>query len=89
MTTQVTFRIEDDLKKRAVQKAKAEWVSLKTIYLYLTQAWLDWKLELWMVWPSDDLVLSKEEQKALAQARKDLKSGEYVDAWEVMRNLLN
>ena len=73
MTTQVTFRIEEELKKRAMQKAKKEGISLKTVYLYLTQAWLEDKLKLGFMPAYDDAVYTEDDHQAWLQAQEDLK----------------
>ncbi len=67
MTTQVTFRMDEELKKRAMAKAKKEGVSLKTIYLYLTQARLDGQMELGMQPVHRELVESPEDRAAWIQ----------------------
>jgi len=86
MTTQVTFRIEEELKKRVMEKAKKEGVSLKTIYLYLTQAWLENKLTLGMIPTYDDTIYTKEDHKAWLQAQEDLKNWDAVTLDE-LKNL--
>ena len=88
MTTQVTFRIDEDIKKRAMAKAKKEGVSLKTIYLYLTQAWLDGQMQLGMQPVLRDDVYTKEDHQAWLEWQEDLKNGDAVDGEVYLSSLL-
>ena len=48
MTTQLTIRIDEQLKQRLTQKTKQEWISLKTAFQFLSQLRIDDKVKLWM-----------------------------------------
>jgi len=87
MTTQFAFRIDEDLKKRALLKAKKEGVSLKVVYMYMTQAWLEWRIKLGFI-PTvpitHDDVYTAEDHEARVQGRKDLENGDAVDFSEII-----
>jgi len=44
MTTQVSFTSDAELKKKALQKAKIDGVSLKTILVYSMKAYVEGKI---------------------------------------------
>jgi hypothetical protein len=49
MTSQVSFTTDPNLKKRALEKAKREGISLKTVLLYSMKAYVDDEIQFGMV----------------------------------------
>lgn len=46
MTTQITFTTDEDLKKRAMAKAKAKGITLKSIMVLSLRAFVEGKIDL-------------------------------------------
>lgn len=46
MTTQVSFITDNDLKNKALEKAKSEGISLKTLLVYSMKAYVEGKISL-------------------------------------------
>ena len=46
MTTQVSFTADADLKNKALQKAKNEGITLKTLFIYTMKSFVDGKISL-------------------------------------------
>lgn len=46
MTTQVSFTADEDLKNKALQKAKDEGITLKTLFIYTMKGFVDGKISL-------------------------------------------
>lgn len=49
MTTQVSFTTDEDLKVRALKKAKEEGITLKTLLVYSMKSFVDGKITLNLV----------------------------------------
>ena len=49
MTTQVSFTSDADLKKKALQKAKTEGITLKTVLIYSMKAYVEGKIHFGMM----------------------------------------
>lgn len=45
MTSQVSFTADNELKKKALEKAKREGISLKTVLLYSMKAYVEGKIQ--------------------------------------------
>ena len=48
MTTQVTFKTDDNIKKDALKKAKRDGITLKAFLTYCLRSYIRWDLELWI-----------------------------------------
>lgn len=46
MTTQVSFTADEDLKNKAMQKAKQEGITLKTLFVYTMKGFVEGKISL-------------------------------------------
>lgn len=46
MTTQVSFTADEDLKNKALQKAKDEGITLKTLFIYTMKGFVEGKISL-------------------------------------------
>jgi hypothetical protein len=46
MTTQVSFTADEDLKNKALQKARAEGITLKTLFIYTMKGFVEGKIAL-------------------------------------------
>lgn len=46
MTTQVSFTADEDLKNKALQKAKNEGITLKTLFIYTMKSFIEGKISL-------------------------------------------
>lgn len=46
MTTQVSFTTDEDLKNKALQKAKLEGITLKTLFIYTMKGFIEGKISL-------------------------------------------
>lgn len=49
MTTQVSFTADEDLKNRALQKAKDEGITLKTLLIYSMKGFVEGKISIGII----------------------------------------
>ena len=54
MTSQVSFTADEELKKKALKKAKMEGVTLKTVLLYSMKAYVDDKIHFGIISEDDE-----------------------------------
>lgn len=53
MTTQVSFTADEKLKEKALEKAKAEGITLKAFFVFSMKAFVDGKLKLGIFPPEE------------------------------------
>lgn len=72
MTSQVSFTADNDLKQKALDKAKKEGVSLKTVLVYSMKAYVEGKIQFGMLTENEQIVeeVSFDDPQILAKAAK-------------------
>jgi len=72
MTSQVSFTADNDLKQKALDKAKKEGVSLKTVLVYSMKAYVEGKIQFGMLTEDKQIVeeVSFDDPQILAKAAK-------------------
>lgn len=72
MTTQVSFTADNELKQKALEKAKKEGVSLKTVLLYSMKAYVEGKIQFGILTQDEQIVeeISFDDPQILAKAQK-------------------
>lgn len=72
MTTQVVFKIDDKLKKKAMKKADQEGLAFSTVLKLATQAYVNGDLEVGIEKPQR---LNAKTRRELIQISKDIEQG--------------
>ena len=88
MTTQVIFKIDKDLKKKAQKKAAMDGFTYSDFLKSATRAYLADEFEFKLVPKVKEFVPTKKELVELAKARADYAAGKYV-SWEALKNELD
>lgn len=72
MTSQVSFTADNDLKMKALQKAKKEGVSLKTVLVYSMKAFVEGTIQFGILTEDKQIVeeISFNDPQILAKAAK-------------------
>lgn len=79
MTTQVIFKIDPVLKKRAQNKAKAEGTTYSDVLQSATRSYLDgvYKMGAFVPVGWEEIPMTKREKLELKKARESFKKGDY------------
>jgi len=56
MTSQVSFTADNELKKKALEKAKKEGISLKTVLVYSMKAFVEGKIQFGVLTQDEQIV---------------------------------
>lgn len=72
MTSQVSFTADNDLKQKALDRAKKEGVSLKTVLVYSMKAYVEGKIQFGILTEDKQIVeeVSFDDPQILAKAAK-------------------
>ncbi len=72
MTSQVSFTADNDLKKKALEKARKEGVSLKTVLVYSMKAFVEGKIQFGILTEDQQIVeeISFNDPQIKAKAEK-------------------
>lgn len=54
MTTQVTFKTDDELKRRALSKAKSDGITLKAFFIYCMKSYTSGQINLGIIYRDDE-----------------------------------
>jgi hypothetical protein len=88
MTTQVIFKLDRDLKKKAQKKAAAEGISFSTMLNLATRSYVEGKLSVGVIPHGFERVrMTKAEKLKLQKARRNYKNGNYYTLDQVKHEL--
>ncbi len=77
MTTQISFTVNDEVKKKAMLRAKQEWITLKAFLHYCMSAFANRELSLGIIWKKEQSYPDLE--KVIAETEKHPYSAKNVD----------
>lgn len=85
MTTQISFTVNDEIKKRATMRAKEEWITIKAFLHYCMSAFANRELSLGIVWNKQPSYPHLD--KVIAETEKNPYTAKNVD--ELFNDILN
>ena len=88
MTTQVIFKLDRALKKKAQKKAAQEGISFSPMLQLATRSYVDGKLDVGIVPKGWERVrMTKAEIKKAKEAREEFKKGKYYTTDQIRNEL--